>query len=283
MDFTLENLLWRVIGVGQTPCTPGLLWGADQQWWWHRYGRWRGRRLPRVLVLHATRYGPSWIFPGVWPHVQVRKKEAQFGLLNIYLCEKLFYKNRTKNVATDRVWFINRERRFLWQDLSWWWLCESCWGKKLSTSIWTRLQIYLAYLDVYDSSRTNESQTASSKFSFKKVREKKKRYIYFHRWRRWQGVQEKEREKEKERGKNLLHPMLQTRCFSKNSYKNPILQKYVQILWFSNQKSVQNPYRFKNLYINPYLYGKIHTCGSTAWSINCHHWMFLRFITFSSP
>ncbi len=60
-------------------------------------------------------------------------------------------------------------------------------GKKLSTSIWNRLRIYLAYLDVYDSSGTNESQTASSKFSFKKVRrEKKKRYIFFHRWRRVQ-------------------------------------------------------------------------------------------------
>ncbi len=38
---------------------PGQLWGAKQQWWRHRYGRWRGRRMPRVLVPHATRYGPS--------------------------------------------------------------------------------------------------------------------------------------------------------------------------------------------------------------------------------
>ncbi len=172
------HLVERVVGVGQTPCTPGLLWGADQQWWRHRYGRQRGRRMPHVLVPYATRYGPSWIFPGVWPRVQVREKEAMFGLLNIYLCEKLFYKNRTENVATDWLWFINRERRFLRQDLSRWWLCESCWGKKLSTSIWTRLWIYLAYLDVDESSGTNESQTARSKFSFKKGRREKKRKIY---------------------------------------------------------------------------------------------------------
>ncbi len=70
-------LLWRVIGVGQTPCTPGLLLGADQQWWRHRYGRRGGRRMPHILVPHATRYEPSWIFPRVWPHVQVREKEAQ--------------------------------------------------------------------------------------------------------------------------------------------------------------------------------------------------------------
>ncbi len=38
------------------------------------------------------------------------------------------------------------------------------------------------YDEFYDSSGTNESQTASSKFSFKKVRREKKKniYIYFH-------------------------------------------------------------------------------------------------------
>ncbi len=37
-----------------------------------------GRRTPCVLVPHAIRYGPSWmwIYPGVWLHVWVCGKEA---------------------------------------------------------------------------------------------------------------------------------------------------------------------------------------------------------------
>ncbi len=65
-------------------------------------------------------------------------------------------------------------------------------------------------MDVYDSSRTNESQAASSKFRFKKVRGKRNKkymYMYILRWRRVQG-----REREEEVLLNFLldtYPTLQ--------------------------------------------------------------------------
>ncbi len=180
-DWSWANSLQlrRVIRVWQTPCTPSLLWGADQQWWRHRYGRRRGWRMLHVLVSHATRYGPSWIFPGVWPHVQVRKKEAQFELLNIYLCEKLFYKNRTKNMATDRARFINRERRFLRQDLSQWRLCESCWGKNCPLQSGPDYGfIWLIWTSMIRPGLTNHRRPVLNLASKRWGERKRKRYIY---------------------------------------------------------------------------------------------------------